>query len=488
MARTTGPSAALALALDERADTPLFLQIARGLSEAVRRGRIAPGTRLPGSRTLAGALGVHRNTVLAAYAELDQEGWIASSPARGTFVSPTLPEPHGRPGAPAVVRHPHFALAEHAIHAQEDELPRGTIVLAGGVPDVRLVPAAAIARAYRRTLRQSGARLLGYGDPRGEPRFRAALAAMLAATRGLPVGADDVLVTRGSQMALDLVSRVLLAPGSVVAVEALGYRPAWDALAASGARLVPVPVDDEGIDVGTLARLAAELPLRAVYVTPHHQYPTTVTLGAARRLALLELARRYRFAVIEDDYNHEFHYDGRPVLPLASADSHGSVLYVGTLSKILAPALRLGYLVAPRRFLEQATAKRRILDRQGDAILEHAVAELMEDGELDRHVRRTRRVYLARRDALGRALRRRLGHVLSFELPTGGMALWARVTRALDLDDFCRRARAHGVVVQPAKAFAFDARSRPFLRLGFAANDEAHLGRAVDRLASALGH
>jgi len=465
-------------------ELPIFLGIARSLSDDIRAGRLAPGSRLPGSRTLAKQLRVHRNTVLAAYTELAQEGWIEASLARGTFVSRALPEPETRVASSVqrVPELPGFALGPAP--PSEPSVPPGTLVMSGGIPDLRLAPVAEIARAYRRALRRKGRTLLGYADPRGEPRLRAALAAMLASTRGLPVGADDVVVTRGSQMALDLVARTLLSKGDVVAVEALGYPPAWHALGQTGARLVSVPVDADGIDVEALEKLARRLELRAVYLTPHHQYPSTVTLTAARRLALLELARRERFAIIEDDYDHEFHYEWRPVLPLASADTAGVVVYVGTLSKILAPGLRLGYLVAPRRVLDHVVARRIYTDRQGDHGVEHAVAELMEDGELARHARRMRRVYMARRAALAGALRERLGSMLEFSVPPGGMALWARAERGIDVDAWAARALERGVQVHTERRFAFDGRPSRHVRLGFAALDERELRSAVTKLAS----
>ena len=250
---------------------------------------------------------------------------------------------------------------------------------------------------------------------------------MLAATRGLAAGPDDLLITRGSQMALELVARALVTPGDVVAVEAIGYVPARAAFALAGARLVPMPVDGQGLDVDALEALARRGPVRAVYLTPHHQYPTTVTLSPGRRLRLLEVARAHRIAVIEDDYDHEFHYDGRPVLPLASVDRAGVVVYVGTLSKILAPGLRIGYVVAPAPLLERLATLRAVLDTQGDPAIEDAVAELLEDGEVQRHVRRVRRIYRDRRDALADALRRDLAGHVSFDVPAGGVAFWARL-------------------------------------------------------------
>src|SRR6185436_19385596 len=231
----------------------------------------------------------------------------------------------------------------------------------------------------------------------------------------------DVLVTRGSQMALELIARCLLVPGDVVAVEDPGYRAAWQAFGGHGAQLLPV--DAGGLDVDALDALVRTTRVRAVYTTPHHQYPTTVTLSAGRRLALLELARTRGIAVVEDDYTHEFHYDGRPVLPLASSDPAGSVIYVGTLAKILAPGLRLGYMVAPPDLLARAAAERFSLDIQGDHVLEQAIAELFDDGEVQRHARRARRLYEARRDFMVARLRKRLGSALTVDPPSGGIAL-----------------------------------------------------------------
>ena len=482
----------LAIDLERDAALPPFLQIARALAGEIRRGRLRPGERLPGSRRLAAGLAVHRNTVLAALAELVAEGWLETEPGRGTFVARALPAAPGRPfsrrlGVRAhVPPRPGFALPEAPAAYRPPHLPRGTLDLSHGAPDVRLVPARAIGRAYRRALALRGAGLLGYGDPEGHPALRAALASLLSSTRGLSVGPSDVLVTRGSQMALALAARALLRPGDVVAVEDPGYRPAWEAFRAAGAVVAPVGVDGDGLDVGALRRLAAKRTLRAVYVTPQHQYPTTVTLRAARRMDLLALARDARLAIVEDDYDHEFHFEGRPVLPLASADRSGVVVYVGTLSKVLAPGLRLGYLVAPPAVLASAAARRSLLDIQGDLAAEAAVAALIEDGELQRHVARVRRVYAARRDILASSLRGTFGNGVEFTPAAGGMALWVRVRRPADVDAWARRGVERGVSWYTGRRYAFDGRPRPFARLGFAWLDEREIPEAVRRMAAAL--
>lgn len=477
----------LTLPVAREGGEPLFLQISRAVAEAIRAGRLRPGEPVPGTRTLAQHLGVHRNTVLAAVRELVAEGWLVTSPARGTFVSQALPEPKPRafaePPRPRSAHRVGYALRPAPAPWGETHFAPNAAVLVGGRPDLTLVPSASLGRAYRRALRRHGPAVLGYGHAAGHERLRAEVAAMLAATRGLDVTASQVVITRGSQMATFLVARALLSPGDLVAIESLGYPPAWEALRGSGARLAPVPVDREGLNVAALAELAKKEPVRAVYLTPHHQFPTTVSLSPGRRLELLALAEQRHMIVIEDDYDHEFHYEGRPILPLASADRAGVVVYLGTLSKVLAPAVRTGYIVAPEPVVERLAAHRAFVDISGDPIVEAALAELFEDGEVQRHVRRARRVYQSRRDALVAALHDELGAHARFEVPTGGMALWCRL-EGIDVEPWTAACAAGGVRFQEARKFAFDGRGRPAVRLGFAAVSEARIRTAVRTMAA----
>ncbi len=464
---------------------PLFLQISRQIARDIQGRVLRPGSPLPGSRELSRSLGVHRNTALAALAELTAQGWIQTEPRRGTFVSETIPEREPRRFARRVsVPIPRAELPEPAPEPFPDFGP-DVLPLLGGLPDYRLVPTAELARAYRRALARAP-RLLGYGSAYGEPRLRSVLAAQLRDKRGLSVDAEGLMITRGSQMALFLLGRALAAPGQLVAVEGVGYAPAWESLRLAGAKLAPVSVDAQGLSISSLETLLAKERLAAVYITPHHQYPTTVTLSASRRLQLLALARRHGFVVIEDDYDHEHHYDGRPVLPLASVDPE-VVAYVGTLSKVLAPGLRIGYLAARPDIVERAVKARSYVDRCGDHALERAVAELIEDDSLGRHMRRVRREYGARRDALVAELGRRLGGALSFRVPHGGMALWAKITeRGVSSEAWAERALERRVLVLPGRRFRFDGRDAPFLRLGFAPLDAREICLAVERLAAAM--
>jgi len=483
-----------AVSLDDRgARAPLFVRIAEAVSDDVRRGRLRRGARLPGARSLAKTLGVDRDTVTAAYRELRMQGWVEPRPARGVFVAASIPDAAPRRISPArrlrvgVPEEPGFAFdGRDEVDAASDDAPPGGGVIDFGnaSPDLREFPVAEFARALRRQLRVCGPALLGYGDPQGHARLRAALAAMLSARRGLAAAADDVAVVRGSQMALVLVARAIVRPGDVVAVESLGYRPAWTAFEDAGARLLHLPVDEEGFDVDALEAALRRRTIRAVYLTPHHQYPTTVTLSAERRLRLLDAARRHRFAVVEDDYDHEVHYEGRPILPLASVDRDGLVVYVGTMSKTLAPSLRIGYVVAPRRLVRRIASLRRGLDRQGDFAVEAAVADLMEDGTVRRHLHRMQRLYRGRRDALAESLTAKLPDALSFRVPSGGMAMWARA--AADVEAWARRARGRGLVLTTGRACTSDLRPIPHLRLGFSSLREDEIREAVRRLAASV--
>jgi GntR family transcriptional regulator/MocR family aminotransferase len=468
--------------------TAVFARIAAAIADDIRRGVLRGGDRLPSTRAIADRLGVTRNTVVHAFDDLAAQGWVTSRGAAGTFVAAEQPER-------AVKHRAHddrgFAIRPGFEIAPVEPLvtpfdPRAQYQLSAGVPDPRLFPKLAFARAYRRALRSSaGTAALGYASAFGTLRLRAAIAAMLRETRAIPCGAEHVLVTRGSQMAIELAARALLAPGDVAAVEACGYQPAWRSFTSAGATLVGVPLDDSGLVVDALPAKP-----RLVYATPHHQYPTTVLMSQPRRFALLERARRERFAIIEDDYDHEFHFDGRPVAPLASVDPSGSVLYVGTLSKVLAPGLRLGYVVAPEPVIATLAARRATLDRQGDHVTELAVTDLIEDGELARHVATSRRIYAARRDAFVDLLRRELGGVLDVALPAGGITVWARVAPDVSIEKWRARVLAKGVAFVTGRELALGRAqsSSPFIRLAFARYSETELATAVRILKRALAN
>lgn len=478
---------AVVIELIEDTARPLFINLAGSVIREIERGRLKPGDRLPGTRALAGALGIHRNTVDAAYQELVLQGWLTAEASRGTFVARDLPDPATQNWGVRKTAPP----AASALPLTQPAPP--PMQFTDGSPDARLMPGLELARAFRRSMTGAELRLLpGYGDPRGAPSLRTALARYLSAERGLTVGADDILVTRGSQMALFLAAAVLN-PGDAIAVEDPGYPLAWKAFRAAGARVVGAPVDAQGLDVERLEALLARDPtIRAVYVTPHHQFPTTVTLGAGRRLRLLELARRHDLILIEDDYDHEYRFEGRPVLPLAArALSQGQngnrIIHIGSVSKLLSPVIRVGYATGAPDLIQAMTARREAIDRQGDLPLERALARLIDDGELGRHARKARKIYEQRRDLLCAEIAARLGDAVAFDKPAGGLALWLRVNPDIDAAAWAAGAERSGLILTHGGQLQLElgakgnAAANAF-RIGFASLDETELVRAVGRL------
>jgi GntR family transcriptional regulator/MocR family aminotransferase len=250
--------------------------------------------------------------------------------------------------------------------------------------------------------------------------------------------------------------------------------------------VVGVGLDGQGLKVDELEEICRKKRVRAIYLTPHHQFPTTVLLKPDRRLRLLALAEQFGFAIIEDDYDHEFHFAHQPMLPLASADPWGKVVYIGSMSKLLTPSLRLGYLAAPKRFIDRAAAEIMMIDRQGDPATELAVAELIAAGEIHRHTRKAMRLYAERRLQLASFLTQRFGDQVRFDLPDGGLAVWVNFDASIDIDQLERAARAEGVQFLPGSAFVTSGGPCNAARLGFASMNEAELDLATSRLQRAM--
>lgn len=475
-----------AFVLDARSSVPLYVQVAKAISSAIQQGRLKANDPLPGARSLAATLNLHRNTISAAYDELENESWVTRIPARGTFVSASIRAPRLQQHLRRSPDQMGFRLPAGTAPASEVQPPKRALRWDYGVPDPRLLPVDALARAYRTALKRRTC--LDYRRQRGpDPTpLQHAIAKMCRVLRGMDVAPDGIEITSGSQMALYLTARALLRPGDVIAMEEPGYFVARQLFAEAGVTIALVPVDAEGINVAALAHIAQRQRLRAVFVTPHHQFPTTGVLSSARRLQLLRLCKAHRIAILEDDYDHEFHYRGRPILPLASMDREGLVIHLGSFSKVLAPGIRLGYISAPAPFLERIRSLRALIEPNGDAALDEAIAELLEEGELQRHIRRARQVYEARCQLLTMRLERDFSSVLTFEPPSGGLAVWARVSDGVDLNTWHQRALSLGLYFRRGEIFYGGNSQEPHVRLGFGRLDESELHQALTLLRRAL--
>jgi GntR family transcriptional regulator / MocR family aminotransferase len=353
-----------------------------------------------------------------------------------------------------------------------------------GLPDTRLVPAEFLGRAYRSAF-QLAARQnrLHYGDPRGNLGLREAICRLLNDDRGLTVTTDNICLTRGSQMGIFLATRVLAHPGDTVALEALTYPPAHLSFAAHGVNVVSIRIDAQGIDVDHLEAICRKTPISAIYLTPHHHFPTTVILPPERRLRLLSIAEQYRFSIIEDDYDHEYNFEFRPLLPMASF-APSKIIYIGSFSKILSPNLRLGYVAGPKDVIDVFAKQILLVDRQGDQVTEMAVAEIIETGELARHARRALSIYRGRRDAFASLLRAKFGDIIRFDVPLGGLAFWIEFLDHANLQRLETRARMKGFRLLPSNSYRISETAPHGLRLGFASKDTHEMSEAVANLRS----
>jgi GntR family transcriptional regulator / MocR family aminotransferase len=472
------------ITIDRGTPTPLFLQVHAALSASIVDGRLPAGARLPASRSLAEQLGLSRTVVVAAYEQLLAEGYTTGRIGSGTYVAPDLPE---RPGGRVLVAKAKRTVGSGAprlagrvdVTLQSDDRPFN---LGRTLIDQRT--ADQWRRLTARALRAMPKSHLGYGDPRGSAELRGAIAGYLAGARGVRCDAEQIIVTSGTQHALDLVVRVLLPAGSEAWVEDPGYPLTREVLAAGGVATRPVRVDAQGIDVA--AGIAAAPRARAAFITPSHQFPTGVVLSMARRLELIAWASASNAWIVEDDYASEFRYSGRPLAALQGLDNAQRTLYVGTLNKALFPGLRAGYLVVPERLLPAFVTARYLMDRQPPALQQDVLAEFIAEGHLASYIRRMRALYRDQRDRLVATLRRRAGDKLEVEPPDQGMHLVAYLRQGL-LDTAVERAAlGDGVVVRALSRLCVRARPRQGLLLGFSGYPAAAIAGAAGRLAAVL--
>jgi GntR family transcriptional regulator/MocR family aminotransferase len=480
----------ISLRLDRRLRRPIHQQLALQLVEEIRRGRLSPGTALPGTRELAAELEINRKTVVVAYDELVAQGFLTADPTRGTFVSAVLPEP-----LPGTTRSHEIQIPIRRDYAISDDLGEVPLVLGGpaarsfddGLPDARLVPAEILGRAYRSAFRQAArGNRLHYGDPRGYLGLREAISQLLNADRGLATTTDNICLTRGSQMGIFLAARVLTRPGNSVALEALTYPPAYLSFNSAGVKVVGVRVDENGLDVDHLEEICRKTRISAIYLTPHHHFPTTVTLHPARRLRLLSIAEQYRFSIIEDDYDHEYNFESKPLLPMASF-APAKVVYIGSFSKIISPHLRVGYVVAPKEVIDAFAKQISLIDRQGDQVTEMAVADFIDAGELARHSRRALPIYRRRREIFASLLRAHFGDLIRFDVPLGGLAYWIHFLHNEHLQQLEARAHAKGFRLLASDSFRICDFAPRGLRLGFASKNDREMSEAISGLRSLLG-
>ena len=470
--------------IDKSQKSPVYLQIVNSFIREINRGRIVSGQKLPGSREMAKLLELNRKTVIMAYDELMAQGWIEIHSSRGSFVSVELPkvkyreiEPQSsRKGRPELERCG-YAISPNRNLNQPLYADHNLLEIDEGSPDERLAPIEDLYK-YCRSIAKSkaGRKLLKYHDVQGEFSLRRSLSNYLADTRGLNYPPENIFITRGSQMAIYLIFNVLIKRGSYVVVGSTNYGAANAVVRDIGANLLTVPVDEDGIIVSEIEKTCCKVKVNAVYITPHHHFPTTVTLSAQRRIELLKLAEKYKFVILEDDYDYDYHYSSSPILPLASLDQQGVVIYIGAFSKLLAPSIRIGYLLAPMELITELRKLRRIIDRQGDPVMEKAMGEMIKEGEIQRHLKKTVKIYKKRRDLFCRLLKEHLGKHLSFRVPEGGMVVWACFGDHIDLEQLAAALKRKKILINIQKDFVL---AHNAIRFGFASLNEQEIYQSI---------
>lgn len=467
-----------------------YLNIAETLRNAIKTRKIMPSEKLPSARVLAQQLQVNRHTIMAAYQELVSQGWAESTQRKGYFVVETLPIEHSRSGKCSSTSlgelcQKHFprshtwrVIKHNDLHS-EKPASQYRYNFAGGNPDISAFPFRDFKSYMNDALNKPAISELNYGDNNGYPHFIKEMKTYLRKVRSIVD--KEIIVMNGTQEALYVLSQILLSPGDKVAVESLGYKPAWNAFKNTGAQLIGVKQTNQGIDVEHLSVLFQKHKIRLLYLTPLHQYPTTTTLPISERMKIYQLAQQYNVPIIEDDYDHEFHYQSQPLAPMAADDPSGLVIYLSSFSKIMFPGGRLGVIAVNKALAPHIVNYRTLINHKANVILQDAVARWMKDGAFERHLRKATRLYKTRREFMVRMLNtfKEEGLKIDFTLPAGGMALWVNVGK--NAKKLSLLAREKDVFLLAEDAFHLDEQNNEdkYIRLGFSGQSEESMEKGL---------
>ena len=459
--------------LDKSDKKAVYMQIADEIIKSIKNEVIKSGETLPSTRQIAEILGVNRNTVIRTFDILLSEGWLISEERKRIYVSDNL----------KITK----STNKKEIPQDRTEIFRNDLIFFDdGLPDTTCTPMEELARAYRRIFsRKARWQIMNIASELGDEKFRETISKMLNSNRGMQTSVSELCITRGSQMALYLTAHCLLGKGDNILIENPGYRPAWEAFRSTGATLIPIPVDENGINVDIITDILHKKTVKAIYLTPHHQYPTTVTLSLARRLQLIELSNRYNFTIIEDDYDNEFHFGQRPIMPISAHEETNNYVYIGTLSKLIAPAVRIGYVVSSPDFVSKVGKLRKIIDMQGDTIMEQSILVLMTSGDMRRHQKRMLNYYRSKRDFFSNLIDNYLKDKVTYQVPDGGLAFWLNPIKTTDLFQLKKIVNTKLISFYTPDRFSYNDDIMG-LRLGYASLSEANLEKGMQILGEYL--
>lgn len=457
----------LDLKVNERSTQfPIYIQIAQTIIKAIESGVLKSGNALPGTRKLALLFNVSRTTIIEAYNYLEVEGWLVSSHRTGTFVSDTLPK-----------------------HKKKEYIPNSNdfqpneIVFDQGLPDARHSPILDIMREYRKIARKiPSQRALTEGDPRGHIKLRKVLSHMLNQQRRIIADENNICITRGSQMGIFLISQCLLNTGDCIIVEHPGYRLAWKAFEYAGASILLAEVDKNGILVSNIKKyIKLGRKIKAIYISPNCQFPTTSILSDRRRKALIDLSNQYGFFIIEDDYCIDLNYTNKPFFPVCQEKSIDNYIYIGTFSRSISPLLKIGYLVGNHDFIKKVANLRKIIDINGDVLMEGALVNLIQDGIFSRHIKKAIDFYRAKRDFVKDLLDKYLKDKIVYTVPDLGLGYWIVPNKPINYHILLKELRIRNIKMISLNYYKIES---PGFYLSFGSIEEEKLEKGIQILAN----
>ncbi len=471
--------------INRSSEISIYMQISNQLINAIQRGVLPFGIKLPGTRALSIILQVHRNTIVAAYEELFAQGWVESLPNKGTFVigknqeKPFQIKDFEKNNLEHYPKSTGFSFKTSNILDNPFEYSNCEYIFNDGVPDIRLTQIDHHSRIYSSILKRK-AHKIGQYNQDGSEFFKKNLSEFLNLSRGLPISKNNLLITRSTEMSIYIVSEILLSEGDIVLVGELSYFSVNMIFQKAGVKIQPISIDEEGINVEEVREACKKQKIRMLYLTPHHHYPTTVTLSAKRRLELLNLANEFGFIILEDDYDYDFHYDKSPILPLASADTNGMVIYIGSFGKSLVPGFRTGFIVAPENLMIEMRKYLGIIDRQGDVLMEHVLGEMIAEGEINRYLKKSLKIYQERRDYFVSLLEQNLGEYIDFQKPSGGLAVWMKWKIPVNLMQLSRNCAQNNLFIP--KTLLYQNKNLTAIRLGFGNLNLTEMDKSIEIL------
>jgi GntR family transcriptional regulator/MocR family aminotransferase len=472
------------ISIDRLSDVSVYLQISNQLINAIQRGYLPFGTKLPGTRKLSSLLEVHRNTIVSVYDELLAQGWIEIFPNKGTFVigkeqNTTTVQTFRQNNLENYPRETGFSFKTSNILDNPFEHSDCDYIFNDGIPDIRLTQVDQYSGIYSSILKRK-AHKIGQYNYDGSEFFKQNLSQYLNLSRGLPISKNNLLITRSTEMSMYIVSEILLSQDDTVLVGALSYFSVNMIFQRTGVNILTVSIDEEGINVEEVRKICEKQKIRMLYLTPHHHYPTTVTLSVKRRLELLNLSQEFGFIILEDDYDYDFHYDKSPILPLASADTKGMVVYIGSFGKLLAPGFRTGFIVAPENLMAEMRKYLGIIDRQGDILMEHVLGEMIAEGEINRYLKKSLKIYKERRNHFAALLKHHLEEFIDFKIPSGGLAFWTEWKTPVNLMQLSRNCAQNNLFIP--KTLLYQNKNLTALRLGFGNFSIHEMEKAIEIL------